>query len=236
MGDNKKNGRLTLFFIADYWGIREYFKRLIVRLRGIHSSYLIIMSLGNDYTKYCDIVESRWNFIQTESMGFAYSLSPSHADLMDKFGTDGIDTITQLRKDATKIFGTESGDKFNQELNGFLTVFTLLDTKRKNQFCELAPLHYWLIHGRIDFPMSAESAISFTTLPCRMQQAKGHGAVSTLYIQRSVPDLGMKKFENLFSSMLTTPCCFQKMIKITRVIILILTLNKTFFRNNTCFP
>ena len=161
----KKNGRLTLFFIADYWGFREYVKRLIVRLCGIHSSYLIIMSLGNDYTKYCDIVESRWNFIQTESMGFAYSLSPSHADSMDKVGTDGIDTITQLRKDATKIFGTESGDKFNQELNGFLTLFTVLDTKRKNQFCELAPLHYWLIHGRIDFPMSAEIVICVYNTP-----------------------------------------------------------------------
>ena len=55
-------------------------------------------SLRNDYTKHCDIEESRLNFIHTESMGFAYKLSPFHGDSMDMVGTDRIDTITQQRE------------------------------------------------------------------------------------------------------------------------------------------
>ena len=84
---------------------------------------------------------------------------------MDMVGTDRIDTITQLHKYVTIIFGNESGDKFNQELNEFLTRLTLLDTKTKKEFCELARLHYWLICGRINSPMLAEFAICVYNTP-----------------------------------------------------------------------
>ena len=48
---------------------------------------------------------------------------------------------------------------------GFLSRFVLLDTKTKKEFCELAPLHYWLIYGRIDFPMLTEIAICVYNTP-----------------------------------------------------------------------
>ena len=98
-------------------------------------------------------------------MGFAYLFSPSHADATDMVGTDRLDTITQLRKYATITFGPESGDQFNQELNGFLTRFALMDIKTKQEFCDLSPLHYWLIYGPLDFPMLAEIALRVYNTP-----------------------------------------------------------------------
>ena len=116
-----------------------------MRLCGIHAVTWILY----DFSKYCDTAEARWKFIHTESKGFALLLFPSHVDSNYMVGTDRIDTITQLRKYTTKISGTESGDKFNQELNGFLTMFTLLDTKTK-KLCEQVPLRCWQVYGRIE--------------------------------------------------------------------------------------
>ena len=129
-------------------------------------------------------------------------------------GTDRIDTITQLRKYATIIFSTESGDKFNQEFNGFLTRFTLLDTKTKKK-CELAPLHYWLIYGRIDFPMLAELAIRVYNTP--VSNAASERAWSSFdFIQTKRRNrLLNEKLRKLVSVYTKYPCLIQKMIMIT---------------------
>ena len=116
---------------------------------------------------------------------FAYLLSSSHADSMEMVGTERIDTITQLRKYATNIFGNESGDKFNQEFNGFLTLSTLLDTKTKKN-CELAPIDYRLIYGCIIFPTLAEFAIRVYNTPVLITASERHGTASISYIQKHV--------------------------------------------------
>ena len=86
-------------------------------------------------------------------------------------GTD-IYPVTQLRKNATISFSTESGDKLNQELNGFLTQFTLMDTKTKKNFFQSAPFHYWPRYGCIDFPMLAEIAIRVRNTPLSSAASK----------------------------------------------------------------
>ena len=119
-----------------------------------------------DKKLYTELVEKRWNFIHTESMGFSFILTPRNTESSDMVGTDRLDTIQQLRKYAKNLFVEENADvAFNRELNNFLSQFTLMDPQTKKEYFEMTPFQYWTIYGRNDFPMLQKIALRIFNVP-----------------------------------------------------------------------
>ena len=109
------------------------------------------------------IVTDRWNFLHTESMGYAYLLSLSSKGGADMVHTDRLDTIDQL-KNYFKVYFT-SEDEQNQateELERFLAKFVLESSPNG---AEVNPLTYWSVYGRTEYPALARIALRVFSCP-----------------------------------------------------------------------
>ena len=130
------------------------------------------------------IILSRWNYIHTESMGFAYLLNPRFSGL-PMAGTDKLDTIMQLEEYIEKFYLarknimikskeitsedanttiSNSIRKCKEQLHLYLGQWSTMSAERKKKLDDYTPLGYWTTLGS-DFPELSLIAIRLFFIP-----------------------------------------------------------------------
>lgn len=110
-------------------------------------------------------INQRWNFIHTESMGFAYILNPKTKGGLGMVGNDLEDSYVQLQEflknqNETEAVISEEFNKFTEyvaEPSSKLEVF--FNSKSFN------PRTWWLVHGRNKFPVLSKLACRIFAIP-----------------------------------------------------------------------
>ena len=136
-------------------------------LSDIYSLFLELRSKWATNSKLIDIVDKRWAFLHTESMGFAYFLNPQYKAGCLMINTDIVDTLKQL-----KVFILEK-KKYNisvEDLNSEINLF-ISDVAAPNQdlaafYKDNEPMCYWNLIGKAKFPILFKVASIVFSIPC----------------------------------------------------------------------
>jgi proteasome lid subunit RPN8/RPN11 len=103
-----------------------------------------------------EYVHSRWEFLHTSSMGFAYLLNPRNQGGSSMDGTDCEDTIQQLSDymmQNKEILGiSASVEDISSEIVSVVTVFADPSPNDVLSFSKFSALQWWTILGRKKFP------------------------------------------------------------------------------------
>ena len=111
------------------------------------------------------MIESRWDFIHTESIGFAYILNPKTKGglgLAEKHLESTCTAFTKHISDEDK-----EGEEFKKELQKFV-VFVAEPGTRNNELFNNPSFHprvWWLVHGRNKFPVLSKLACKVFAIP-----------------------------------------------------------------------
>ena len=144
----------------------------------VYSSFKKLSETFSVEETYRELVLERWNFLHTESMGFAYLLSPKTRGGEDMIQDDRKDTINQLKKYINVFF--QDAEKRNagvRELTTFLASFSYSN----NLAVEDIEDHlFWSVYGRIEYPVLAEIAIRVYQVPTSSAESERAWSVFNL--------------------------------------------------------
>ncbi|XP_047145474.1 uncharacterized protein LOC124818534 [Hydra vulgaris] len=119
------------------------------------------------------LLYERWAFIHTESMGFAFVLSPIYAS-DDMIGSDKLDTLKQLKKYYTIFYDSEEEISLAIfELNEYLTQFVFMSDSTKEEIFKMSNFQYWAIVGKSKFSNLSKIAIRLFTVPTSSASSEG---------------------------------------------------------------
>jgi hypothetical protein len=112
-----------------------------------------------------DVIQDRWNFLHTESMGFAYILDPRTMGGERMIEQDIIDTSRQLTEYLIMANPTASKTSIDQEVNGYLHGWVNAVDSRKEFAKDHPPLVTWYSLFKAKYPMLYEVAKRSLTTP-----------------------------------------------------------------------
>lgn len=120
---------------------------------------LLISPLYNDEELL--LIKKRWEFIHTESMGFAYVLNPKTKGGLGMMGEDLEETYDNLRN----FF--DNDDEINKEFDRFIQLVAEPSSAYARLFESKSfdPRTWWLVHGKNKFSSLAKLACKVFAIP-----------------------------------------------------------------------
>lgn len=112
------------------------------------------------------LIEKRWDFVHTSSMGFAYRLCPRYMN-GKWIGHDKADTRIQFKEYVRTFFG-ENDDAVREclkEMRAFMMMPMAVSQERFELYAGLTGIEYWCQFGKTQFPTLAEVATRIFTVP-----------------------------------------------------------------------
>ena len=110
----------------------------------VYSSFNRLFTHFRQNESISEVVQNRWNFLHTESMGFAYLLSPATKGGEDMVHNDRSDTIKQLKSYINVFFTAENDRNFaTEDLEKYLSKYAY--TEVRSDGC--SPGIYWSVYG-----------------------------------------------------------------------------------------
>jgi hypothetical protein len=177
---------------SDLFVIYDYFKRL-------GDSWTDIDILNDDVKDTLkEIVKDRWNFIHTESMGFAYLLSPQ--SLKKKWAAnDKAATKGQLKQYISVFYegNDEAIERCRGELDTYLTNMVNLPYVLEEEFLSLSGKQFWSQYGISDYPFLAKIALRLFTVPTSSAAAERVWSIYSFIHSKRRNRLGIQKVEKL---------------------------------------
>lgn len=176
---------------SDLFAVYDYFKRLndsFDNIEGIDDGMAVELK---------EIVSTRWNFIHTESMGFAYLLSPKSGN-KQWVSQDKVATKKQL-KNYISVFYSDEDDikKCNIELTNYLTDMGNLSECLEEEYFSLSGLQYWSQYGKADYPLLGKIALRLFTIPTSSAASERVWSIYSFIHSKRRNRLGLEKVEKL---------------------------------------
>lgn len=145
-----------------------------------------------------ELIEQRWNFIHTASMGFAYMLCPKHMN-----GTwlphDKADTQVQLKQYVEVFYEGDfkKMEQCEQEIRNFLMMGMTATPAQIQLYASLTGLEYWALYGTTDYPLLGEIAKRLFTVPTSSAAAERTWSAFSFMWSKRRNRLLAKKVEKL---------------------------------------
>ncbi|KAE9038968.1 hypothetical protein PR001_g7722, partial [Phytophthora rubi] len=145
---------------GDLLKVYDYFRRL-------ETSWSSTAGLGAALSaSLLEIVQKRWKFLSTDSMGFAYMLTPKSMEQQWR-PKEKLKTKKQLKSYVEKFYSSDEGRIAfcKAELDCFLAMMVYLDQDEKEEYLKIRGLSYWAEYGIKDYPNLYRIAIRVFAVP-----------------------------------------------------------------------
>jgi hypothetical protein len=145
-----------------------------------------------------ELIEQRWIFIHTSSMGFAYMLCPMH--LNGKWlPHDKVDTQVQLKQYVEVFYegDVKKMDQCEQEIRNFLMMGMTATPAQMQLYSSLTGLEYWALYGATEYPLLGEIAKRLFTVPTSSAAAERTWSAFSFMWSKRRNRLLAKKVEKL---------------------------------------
>lgn len=139
----------------------EIFQSLHVKFKNLEN--LSVLSKA----RVTDLLKEAWNFMHTESMGFAFILAPKNLG-KSMLDTDFEDTIEQFEKYCSAFYRNdeEKVKLAKEQLHKYFSDYHAMSDEKQQRFKAMKPKSYWATYGEIKYPQIAEIARQVFSLPC----------------------------------------------------------------------
>ncbi|OWZ12833.1 hypothetical protein PHMEG_00013942 [Phytophthora megakarya] len=128
------------------------------------------------------IVPARWKFVHTDSMGFAYMLTPRSSTIKWEAKAN-INTKIDLLTYINHFYEKDEVAECMDELNSFLSIYTTSSLAELNKYNGLSGLHYWWQYGLSEYPLLTAIAVRVFSVPTSSAAAE---KLAFVYINRSL--------------------------------------------------
>lgn len=119
-----------------------------------------------------EIVDKRWAFIHTESMGFAYMLTPASNKPGSWDGNDKLDTKIQLKEYAALIYQEDQLKDCQEEIEQYLSCWANMSPSTLEEFFGMSGRMYWSQFGADAYPLLQSIAMRMFNIPTSSASAE----------------------------------------------------------------
>lgn len=152
----------TISLLESYQGTLELVHESFIKMKKDYSNLQLEQELLADVLS---VVEYRWNFIHTESMGWSYLLSPKHLEINEMEGAEYRDTIIQLNHFISVVYQEEQALSCKKELKQYLGQLEYLADDAKSEITSCSSSEYWSVLGRKEYPLLSKLALRMNAVP-----------------------------------------------------------------------
>jgi hypothetical protein len=133
-------------------------------LSDVYSTFQSLVSEFAADNEILELINKRWAFIHTESMGIAYFLNPKTKAGSDMVGTDRVDTIDQLEEYVSKNLSNKS-EEIEKEIESFTHLVSNPSSKISRHIQTKSVKFFWNVIGEPKFPILAKVAKIVYSIP-----------------------------------------------------------------------